>query len=250
MKFTFAFIVALVAIASADDSDRTLETAINFVKDCKGDYILCVKEKLLRIVDNLRASRSITIAEGIVLKGDPDKRAKKLDALPVDPSARDVEVNYRLMDGVVSLFETHAVEVKMNQADKETLQRSLDEGRGKKKGGGMGAIIGLLGAKMLLGKLFIVKLIALKALATAKIALVLAVILFVAWCLKHDHTKTTYEVVPHAHHHESHHPVHVEHVSHDIGHGHGGGYSSYGSDWNKNLDEAQNLAYSAYSHNK
>lgn len=43
MKFTFAFIVALVAIASADDSDRTLETAINFVKDCKGDYILCVK---------------------------------------------------------------------------------------------------------------------------------------------------------------------------------------------------------------
>lgn len=53
---------------------------------------------------------------------------KKLDALPVDPSARDVEVNYRLMDGVVSLFETHAVEVKLNPADKETLQRSLEEG--------------------------------------------------------------------------------------------------------------------------
>lgn len=117
----------------------------------------------------------------------------------------------------------------------------------------MGGIIGLLGAKILLGKLFIVKLIALKALATAKIALVLAVILFVAYCLKHDTTKTTYEVVPHSHHHESHHPVHVEHSSHDIGHGHGGGGGggySYGSDWNKNLDEAQNLAYSAYSHNR
>lgn len=109
----------------------------------------------------------------------------------------------------------------------------------------MGGIIGLLGAKMLLGKLFIVKLIALKALATAKIALVLTVILFVAWCMKQDHTKTTYEVVPHPHHHESHHPVHVEHLSHDTGHGHG--YSGYGSDWNKNLDEAQNLAYGAYS---
>ncbi|XP_028177081.1 uncharacterized protein LOC135083644 [Ostrinia nubilalis] len=251
MKITFVFALAVLACAYADDSDRTLETAINFVKDCRGDYTLCVKEKLLRIVDNLRASRSITIAEGIVFKGDPDKRAKKLDALPVDESARDLEVNYRLMDGVVSLFETHALEVKMNQADKETLQRSLDEGRGKKKNSGMGGIIGLLGAKILLGKLFIVKLIALKALATAKIALVLAVILFVAWCLKHDTAKTTYEVVPHAHHHESHHPVHVEHVSHDVGHGHGGGgYSSYGSDWNKNLDEAQNLAYSAYSHNK
>lgn len=110
----------------------------------------------------------------------------------------------------------------------------------------MGAIIGLLGAKVLFGKLLIVKLIALKALATAKIALVLAVILFVAYCLKHEHTKTTYEVVPHAHHHESHHPVHVEHVGHSVGHEHGG-YSSYGQDWNKNLDESQNLAYNAYS---
>lgn len=122
----------------------------------------------------------------------------------------------------------------------------LSPGRGKqKKGSGLGAIIGLLGAKVLFGKLLIVKLIALKALATAKIALVLAIILFVAWCLKHEHTKTTYEVIPHAHHVESHHPVHVEH-SHDHGHG----YSSYGSDWNKNLDEGQNLAYSGYAHSK
>ncbi|KAL4708572.1 hypothetical protein ACJJTC_014180 [Scirpophaga incertulas] len=240
MKITAVVILALVAFASAEDSDNTLETAINFIKDCKGDYILCVKEKMLRMVDNLRAARSINIAEGVVLKGDPEKKGRKLDALPIDPTARDAEVNYRLMDGVVSLFETHALEVKMNQADKETLQRSLEEGRGKKKNSGMGGVIGLLGAKILLSKLFIVKLIALKALATAKIAFVLAVILFVAWCLKQDHTKTTYEVVPHAHHHEAH------HSSHDLGHGHG--YSSYGSDWNKNLDEAQNLAYNAYSH--
>lgn len=84
---------------------------------------------MLRIVDNLRAARNINIAEGIVLKGEPEKRTgKKFDALPVDPTARDAEVNYRLVDGVLSLFETHALEVKMNPADKETLQRSLDEG--------------------------------------------------------------------------------------------------------------------------
>ncbi|XP_013165459.1 PREDICTED: uncharacterized protein LOC106116244 [Papilio xuthus] len=251
MKFTLVLVIALGAFAAAEE-DNTMEIALSFVKDCKGDYFLCVKEKMLKMVDNLRASRRITIAEGVVLKGEPDVRSpKKLDSLPVDPTARDAEVNYRLMDGVVSLFETHALEVKMNPADKETVQRSLEEGRGKggKKGGGGMGIIGLLAAKMLLGKLFIVKLIALKALATAKIALVLAVILFVAWCMKHDHTKTTYEVVPHAHHHESHHPVHVEHLSHDAGHGHG--YSSgYGSDWNKNIDEAQNLAYGAYSHHR
>lgn len=40
-----------------------------------------------------------------------------------------LQVNYRLLDGVVSLFETHAVEVKMNEADKETLQRSIEEGK-------------------------------------------------------------------------------------------------------------------------
>ncbi|XP_026732285.1 uncharacterized protein LOC113497042 [Trichoplusia ni] len=245
----FVVILAAVAFVSAEESDNSLATALNFIKDCHGDYIMCVKEKMLTIVDNLRASRSIPIVDGVVFKGEPDLKARKLDALPVDPTARDAEVNYRLVDGVVSLFETHAVEVKMNQADKETLQRSLEEGRGKKKGSGaLGGIIGLLGAKLLLGKLFIVKLIALKALATAKIALILAAVLFVAYCLKQEHTKTTYEVIPHAHHHESHHPVHVEHVSHDSGHGHGGGYSSYGSDWNKNLDEAQNLAYSGYSH--
>ncbi|CAG4964232.1 unnamed protein product [Parnassius apollo] len=206
---------------------------------------------MLKIVDNLRATRSITISEGVVLKGEPEMRSpKKLDALPVDPTARNAEVNYRLVDGVVNLFETHAIEVKMNPTDKETVQRSLEEGRGKKKGSGIGGIIGLLAAKVLLGKLFIVKLIALKALATAKIALVLAVILFVAWCFKHDHTKTTYEVVPHPHHSESHHhdhhPIHsLEHISHDAGHGHG--FSGYGSDWSKNLEEGQNLAYSAYS---
>ncbi|GBP17579.1 hypothetical protein EVAR_12290_1 [Eumeta japonica] len=242
-------LAAFGALAVADDSDNTLEVALSFVKDCRsGNYFLCVKEKLLRIVDNVRAARSITIAEGLILKGDPENRTpKKFDPLPVDPTVREAEVNDRLVDGVFSVFETHSLELKMNDADKETIQRSLEEGRGQKggkKGGGMGAIIGLLGAKMLLGKLLIVKLIALKALATAKIALVLAVILFVAWCLKHDHAKTTYEVIPHAHHHESHHPVHVEHVSHG---GHDHGYSSFGSDWSKNLDEAHNLAYGGYS---
>lgn len=80
-------------------------------------------------MDNLRAARSIAIVEGVVLKGEPDVRVgKKLDSLPVDPTARDAEVNYRLLDGVVSLFETHALEVKLNDADKAEMQRSLEEG--------------------------------------------------------------------------------------------------------------------------
>lgn len=42
MKF-FLVVLAITALVSAEDSDNTLETAINFVKDCKGDYTLCVK---------------------------------------------------------------------------------------------------------------------------------------------------------------------------------------------------------------
>lgn len=87
---------------------------------------------MLKVVDNLRASRSITIVDGVLMKGEPEVRSpKKLDTLPVDPTARDAEVNIRLLDGLVSLFETHAVEVKMNKDDKETLQRSLEEGKYK-----------------------------------------------------------------------------------------------------------------------
>lgn len=37
------FIVALAAIAKAEDSDNTMEMALSFVKDCKGDYFICVK---------------------------------------------------------------------------------------------------------------------------------------------------------------------------------------------------------------
>lgn len=97
---------------------------VRLVKEC-----LCLQEKMLRIVDNLRDSRNIKIVEGVVLKSDSDVRSpKQLDALPVDPAARDHEVNARLLNGVVSLFETHALEVKMNQADKDEVQRSLDEG--------------------------------------------------------------------------------------------------------------------------
>lgn len=43
MKLAIVFVFALVAFASADDSDNTMEIALSFVKDCKGDYILCVK---------------------------------------------------------------------------------------------------------------------------------------------------------------------------------------------------------------
>lgn len=43
MRFALVFVFALGAIVAADDSDNTMEIALSFVKDCKGDYILCVK---------------------------------------------------------------------------------------------------------------------------------------------------------------------------------------------------------------
>ena len=43
MKLFLVFLAATAFVVSAEDSDNTLESAINFIKDCKGDYILCVK---------------------------------------------------------------------------------------------------------------------------------------------------------------------------------------------------------------
>lgn len=43
MKLALVLVIALAAFAKAEESDNTMELAINFVKDCKGDYITCVK---------------------------------------------------------------------------------------------------------------------------------------------------------------------------------------------------------------
>lgn len=41
MKFTIILFLAVGYVSA--ESDKTLETAISFVKDCNGDYFLCVK---------------------------------------------------------------------------------------------------------------------------------------------------------------------------------------------------------------
>lgn len=68
------------------------------VKLYKDSYIIFYfQEKFLRIVDNANSARSITIVDGVILKGEPEKRSgKKLDALPEDFTARDAEVNDQL----------------------------------------------------------------------------------------------------------------------------------------------------------
>lgn len=42
MKLTVALVLAVAALAHAE-SDNTMEIALSFVKDCQGDYALCVK---------------------------------------------------------------------------------------------------------------------------------------------------------------------------------------------------------------
>lgn len=42
MKIALIVLLAVSAFASAEE-DKSVEAALNFIKDCKGDYILCVK---------------------------------------------------------------------------------------------------------------------------------------------------------------------------------------------------------------
>lgn len=63
MKFTLVLVIALAAFAKAE-SDNTMEIAINFIKDCKDDYISCVKvNKFLSYLksesDSVRTERVI-----------------------------------------------------------------------------------------------------------------------------------------------------------------------------------------------
>ncbi|KAF5290238.1 hypothetical protein FQA39_LY14792 [Lamprigera yunnana] len=108
----------------------------------------------------------------------------------------------------------------------------------KKKGGGLGAIVGLIGLKIGLLKAVALKGLALlvgKALLVSKLALVLALIIGLKKLLSHD-KYVTYEVVAHPHH-EHHHDHSFSSGGHDaIGHGGHGG-------WGRALEGAE-LAYS------
>ncbi|KPJ03637.1 PREDICTED: uncharacterized protein LOC106116250 [Papilio xuthus] len=235
MKAILLALVCLGVTAAKPTGDEdVVGSVIGVVKNCaEEDVSLCLKERALKYAENLAAAREVSITDGISLIGTGSSRsARSFEPLSEEPRARENQVEGRLIDTALDFFENHVIQLRVPKGAVEDVKRSLEEGRGKKKKlKQLLPIFALLQLKIQsLIPLFlgIIAFAAVKGLMLAKAALLASALLLLKKLLSKNEHHESYEVVAHPHH--------DEHFSH--GSGHGG--------WGRSQD-AQNLAYSAYS---
>ncbi|XP_050685319.1 uncharacterized protein LOC126979817 [Leptidea sinapis] len=231
------FCVAVVASKPTGEDD-VMSSVLGVVKGCGDqDVSLCLKERALRYAENLASSREVSISDGITLIGTGSSRsARSFEPLSEEPRARESQVENRLVDAAADFLENHVIQFRMPKGTVEDMKRSLEEGRGKKKKlKQLIPIFALLQLKIQsLIPLFlgIIAFAAVKGLLLAKTALLASALLLLKKLLSKHEPHESYEVVAHPHH--------EEHYSHPSPHTGGG--------WGRSQD-AQNLAYNAYSDN-
>ncbi|XP_015585618.1 uncharacterized protein LOC107263199 isoform X2 [Cephus cinctus] len=212
-----ALLVALVFARSADstgssDSKKIVEdelgrstssgllgelrSAYQLYKECSSSELSsCLKVKLLSAMDRASRSLQLNIAEGVTLLRDKDKEKDKSSArgnvenldeaitekqiessLPRALEDKENALNSMILERIIGFFESHTLKLKLPNV--EELQRSLtEEGRKKKKMGGLLAIPLLIGGTLVPLALGALALLAGKALIVSKLALVLASII-------------------------------------------------------------------------
>ncbi|KAI8423214.1 hypothetical protein MSG28_014252 [Choristoneura fumiferana] len=232
----FLLILVSVAVVSAKPTgdDDVFGSVIGVVRSCaEEDVSLCLKERALKYVENLATAREVNIVDGVSLLGSGSPRsARSFEPLPEDPTARENQVENRLVDAAADFLENHVIQLRMPKSTVDDVKRSLEEGRGKKKKlKQLMPILGLLQLKIQsLIPLFlaVIAFAAVKGLMLAKAALLASALVLLKKLLSKSDHHESYEVVAHPHH--------DEHYSHG---GHGGG-------WGRSAD-AQNMAYNAYA---
>ncbi|XP_059050469.1 uncharacterized protein LOC131845422 [Achroia grisella] len=236
MKTFFIILVSVAVVWSKPTrEDDVVGSVIGVVRSCgEEDVSLCLKERALKYVDNINTARELSIADGISLIGTGSPRsARSFEPLSDEPKARENQVESRLVDGVADFLENHVIQLRMPRSTVDDVKRSLEEGRGKKKKlKQLLPILALLQLKIQsLIPLFlgIIAFAAVKGLFLAKAALLASALVLLKKLLSKHESHESYEVVAHPHH--------EEHYSHG---GHGGG-------WGRSSQDAQNLAYNAYS---
>ncbi|CAH0721077.1 unnamed protein product, partial [Brenthis ino] len=133
MKAFYVLFLATVTAMPAKE-DGVMEKFISNLRDCvETDTMLCLKEKAMKITENLAFAKDFSVVDGITFArtGSP-RSARSYEPLPDDPKARELQVEERIMDNVVDFLDSHALQLRMPKSFTE--DNSIEEeGRGKKK---------------------------------------------------------------------------------------------------------------------
>ncbi|XP_069705729.1 uncharacterized protein [Periplaneta americana] len=218
-------------VASSTDDDSFTRLMLRVYQDCgkKDNLFACLKIRALKAADRLLATKSIPLGSGVNFvktAGEETARALKLEplneeALPADLEEKQSKLNEMLLSRTAAFFQTHSI-----QLDMPRLIDDVEEGRRRKKMGGLLLLGGLLKGGMLAMGMKGLAVLAGKALLVAKIALVLSALAGLSGLMgggKHSEGHTTYEILQTPHYSFEHdHSTSFEHGGHfeTSGHGH------------------------------
>ncbi|XP_028177090.1 uncharacterized protein LOC114364931 [Ostrinia furnacalis] len=198
-----------------------LKIAYETYRDCSGgDLSSCLKRKLAKAITRISKSDEVSVLSGVTITKDKDAKVNDVEVEEAIPRGLDESsLDNLILDKIVGFMQTHTIQVKFpTGADLQSA-----EGRSRRK-----KLAPLLAIPLLIGGMLVplafgaLALLAGKALIVSKLALVLAGIIGLKKLLSPSGGGEAHEVV----------------VS-SAGHG--------GSGWSRSLENAQDLAYNAYS---
>ncbi|XP_046671063.1 uncharacterized protein LOC124361072 [Homalodisca vitripennis] len=181
----------------------------------------CLKKKIVVALDRAaKSSKHLTLAEGLTFVKDsaaqdsaPVSEKELETSLPRSLEDRDNTLNQMILDKIIHFFKTHTLEFKLF----EDGDRSLEEGRGRRKG-----LNSLLMLPLLLGGTFIplafgaLALLAGKALIVSKLALALAAIIGLKKLVGGGGGGESYQVVSVPHHGAGHYKRSLDDEAHQL----------------------------------
>ncbi|CAG4964221.1 unnamed protein product [Parnassius apollo] len=209
------------ARSSEDTILGDLKVAYETYKDCSNNDIgNCLKLKLAKALTKVSKSDEIVLLNGVTISKDKNavENVEVEEAVP--RSLDENSLDNLILDKIMGFMQTHTIQIKFPSGS--DLQGASEEGRAKRK-----KLAPLLAIPLLIGGMMVplafgaLALLAGKALIVSKLALVLAGIIGLKKLLSSSSGSEAHEVVVSA--------------------GHGG------PGWSRSLDNAHDLAYSAYA---
>ncbi|XP_075986859.1 uncharacterized protein LOC142983726 isoform X2 [Anticarsia gemmatalis] len=228
-KLFFLVIVAsVVALPNPDEGKVEKVQAIK--KDCANGILnpACLKLGAITLLEKLNNKDEVALISGVSLVkegGKSNYEGVATDLARSLSSDPDDKLDKSLLYHVGSFLDSHSVKLRLlDDSAVEEAKTAIEEGRGRKKKGGMGGLFAM--AAMMKGTLISIALGALallagKALVTAMMSLLLSAIIGIK-SLSGGQKSTTYEIVSK--------PVYTHSHSHSTAHEDVGGYghSGYG----------------------